>query len=311
MLAVVFSSLHLVSGVAQLQTNNGQITPICLPWTKQDQVVSFGIANIHFLRFSDLALIEFVRRYVENEKGETMRKQRLVCVCVHPLAGSAFGLFVGLFVRVETTKGAHGTYQTLVTICRQLPSSLSLQTKQLLQHQSQDNTPLRNPSYIQKKITMSTFSPCEDKSTTFTGWAYSGSPTLKPYEYYPRPLGPKDIEIEITYDNYCGSDIHVVNGRLGALTLGPVIAGHEIVVKVVAAGSKSGRQVGDIVGAGGQADACGDCDRCNTGHDLMCPKNCNIFHDTFKDGRGGRSQGEFADLVRFNGAYAFKVPANM
>lgn len=43
----------------------------------------------------------------------------------------------------------------------------------------------------------------------------------------------------------------------------------------------------------------------------MCPKNCYTFHDNFKDGRGDRSQGGFADRVRFSGAYAFKVPANI
>ncbi|KAF9310620.1 hypothetical protein BG003_008338 [Podila horticola] len=116
------------------------------------------------------------------------------------------------------------------------------------------------------------YAPCADKSTAFTGWAYSGSPILQAHNYHLRPIGPKDIEIEITHGGCCGSDIHVVNGRLGELTKGPVIAGHEIVGRVVAAGAESGPQIGDIVGAGGQVGTCGDCDRCRLGRDTSCLK---------------------------------------
>ncbi|KAF9377197.1 hypothetical protein CPC16_011953, partial [Podila verticillata] len=40
---------------------------------------------------------------------------------------------------------------------------------------------------------MSTCSPCEDKSTTFTGWACPGFPTLKPYDGLPRPSAPRTL----------------------------------------------------------------------------------------------------------------------
>ncbi|KAG0333173.1 hypothetical protein BG000_009419 [Podila horticola] len=158
---------------------------------------------------------------------------------------------------------------------------------------------------------MSAPTTCEDKSATFTGWAYTGSTTLKPWQYHPRPLGPKDVEIEITHGGCCGSDIHIISGRLVDRTIGPIIAGHEIVGKVVAAGPESGHKIGDIVGAGYIADSCGVCEECISGQEPLCPKKSSVFNDRFKDERGGIPQGGFADRVRINGNFVFKVPANI
>ncbi|KAG0331473.1 hypothetical protein BG000_010896 [Podila horticola] len=152
---------------------------------------------------------------------------------------------------------------------------------------------------------------CEDQSTSFTGWAYTGSTTLKPWSYHPRPLGPKDVEIEVTHGGCCGSDIHIICGRLVNPTIGPIIAGHEIVGKVVAAGPDSGHQIGDIVGSGGLTNACGDCVECKAGQEQLCPKMTLVFNDRFKDERGGIPQGGFADRVRINGDFVHKVPSNI
>ncbi|KFH61757.1 hypothetical protein MVEG_12407 [Podila verticillata NRRL 6337] len=152
---------------------------------------------------------------------------------------------------------------------------------------------------------------CEDKSATFTGWAYTDSQTLKPWAYHPRPLGPKDVEIEITHGGCCGSDVHIICGRMVNPTVGPIIAGHEIIGKVVAAGPESGHQVGDLVGSGGLTNACGDCVECNAGQEQLCSKMTLVFNDYFKDERGGIPQGGFADRVRINGDFVHKVPSNI
>ncbi|KAG0027593.1 hypothetical protein BGZ81_005442 [Podila clonocystis] len=158
---------------------------------------------------------------------------------------------------------------------------------------------------------MSAPTTCEDKSTTFTGWAYSGSPTLKPWKYHPRPLGPKDVEIEVTHGGCCGSDIHIICGRMVNPTIGPIITGHEIVGKVVAAGPKSGHKIGDLVGSGGLTDACGKCVECKDGQEQLCSKMAFVFNDRFKDERGGIPQGGFADRVRINGDFVHKIPSSI
>jgi len=154
---------------------------------------------------------------------------------------------------------------------------------------------------------MSTFKPCEDHSVTFTGWASTGTPDLKPWGYHPRPLGPKDIEIEISHCGICGSDIHTITGGWGPLKE-HVIVGHEIVGKVAAVGADAHHKVGDIVGVGGLADACGECKDCKAGNEQLCAKKSFVFNDNFKDGRGGKSYGGFADRVRVHGDFAHKIP---
>ncbi|KAF9425830.1 hypothetical protein BGZ94_007181 [Podila epigama] len=155
------------------------------------------------------------------------------------------------------------------------------------------------------------YQPCEDKSTTFTGWASTGTAHLKKWSYHPRPLGPKDIEIEITHGGCCGSDIHTITSGWGELQLGPAIVGHEIVGKVAAAGPESGHKVGDLVGVGAMVDACGHCHECKNGNNQLCDKKAFTYNDTFKDGRGGLTYGGYADRVRVNGHYAYKLPDNI
>ncbi|GJJ68387.1 hypothetical protein EMPS_00733 [Entomortierella parvispora] len=157
---------------------------------------------------------------------------------------------------------------------------------------------------------MSTFKPSEDHSVTFTGWASTGTPNLKPWGYHPRPLGPKDVEIEISHCGICGTDIHCITGAFGALPE-PEIVGHEIVGKIVAAGAEFQNRIGEHVGVGAVVDACGDCKDCTARNEQLCSKKSFIFNDTFKDGHGGKTYGGFADRVRVHGDFVYKIPENI
>ncbi|KAK5798938.1 chaperonin 10-like protein [Linnemannia elongata] len=150
----------------------------------------------------------------------------------------------------------------------------------------------------------------EDTNTTFTGWASTGSLPLKKFSYHPRPLGPKDIEIEITHCGICGSDVSTVTGGFGALST-PCIAGHEIVGTVVKAGPHSLHKIGDLVGVGGLAESCGDCKDCNSGFHQLCTKKTFIFNDVYHDGSNVAPQGGFADRLRVSSEYAYKIPSEI
>ncbi|KAF9904964.1 hypothetical protein BX616_001135 [Lobosporangium transversale] len=152
----------------------------------------------------------------------------------------------------------------------------------------------------------------EDTSATFTGWASTGTANLKPFSYHPRPLGPKDVEIEITHCGICGSDIHTITEGWGKLKNGPCIPGHEIVGKIVATGSdNSPHKIGDLVGVGAMVDSCRSCEECKTGFDQFCEAKAFTYNDTFKDGRGGYTYGGYADRVRVNGEFVFKIPSQI
>ncbi|KAI8605037.1 putative quinone oxidoreductase [Dissophora ornata] len=151
----------------------------------------------------------------------------------------------------------------------------------------------------------------EDTSVSFNGWASTGNTILKKFSYHPRPIGPKDVEIEISHCGICGSDIHTITGGWGELKNGPCIPGHEIVGKVVATGRDSYHKIGDLVGVGAMVDACGECDECKSGFDQFCSKAAYTYNATYKDGRGGNTYGGYADRIRVNSEYAFKIPSQI
>ncbi|KAF9964620.1 hypothetical protein BGZ70_006194 [Mortierella alpina] len=156
---------------------------------------------------------------------------------------------------------------------------------------------------------MTSHTSSEDSSVSFHGWASTGTANLKQWSYHPRPLGPKDVEIEISHCGICGSDIHTITEGWGELKNGPCIPGHEIVGKVVAKGAQSQHEIGDLVGVGAMCDSCGDCAQCNKGLDQLCPKRAGTYNDVYKDGRGGKTYGGYADRVRANSDMVFKIPA--
>lgn len=85
----------------------------------------------------------------------------------------------------------------------------------------------------------------------------------------PEP-GPDQILIKVDACGVCRTDLHVVDGELPDACL-PIVPGHEIVGKVIAAGERAQKfQTGDRVGVPWLAWACGDCDYCRNGRENLC-----------------------------------------
>jgi D-arabinose 1-dehydrogenase-like Zn-dependent alcohol dehydrogenase len=154
---------------------------------------------------------------------------------------------------------------------------------------------------------MSTSTKFEDTTATFTGWASSGSLPLKKFTYHPRPLGPKDVEVEVTHCGICGSDVSTITGGWGPLPA-PCIAGHEIVGTVVAAGPQSLRHVGELIGIGGVINSCGKCKDCTRGFQQLCTKKSFVFNDIYHDGSNIETRGGFTDRIRVNSEFAYRIP---
>ncbi|KAL3656832.1 hypothetical protein V7S43_018292 [Phytophthora oleae] len=150
-------------------------------------------------------------------------------------------------------------------------------------------------------------------STTFTGYAaFDQSGECKPWQFEPRPLGVEDVEIKVTHCGICGSDVHTLDSGWGP-TPYPCVAGHEIVGTIVAVGpSVKSLAVGDRVGVGAQAWAClnrdpnDHCRDCADGEDAVCDQAVFTINAAYKD--GSRQQGGFADYIRVDNNYAFKIP---
>ena len=122
--------------------------------------------------------------------------------------------------------------------------------------------------------------------------------TLSPLE---APTG-HDVDIAVAHCSVCHSDVHLLDGDWGDVKR-PLIAGHEVVGRIVRRGPDAPVALGTLVGVGWQAGACGRCGACRTAREHLCT--------------GGKvrtcvgRQGGFATRVRVDGRFAFELPAGL
>ncbi|KAJ2023081.1 hypothetical protein GGI06_001556 [Coemansia sp. S85] len=152
----------------------------------------------------------------------------------------------------------------------------------------------------------------QGKINAIHGWAaMKPGVEVEPWSYTPRPLGENDVEIEIMYCGICGSDMHTMNNEWSG-TAYPAIVGHEIVGKVATKGEKVAHlEEGDIVGVGAQVYSClqDDCNACGRGLDPHCPKMVATYNSRYADGH--QAHGGYANAVRVDANFAFKIPDNL
>ncbi|MFN4243592.1 MAG: NAD(P)-dependent alcohol dehydrogenase [Tepidisphaerales bacterium] len=129
----------------------------------------------------------------------------------------------------------------------------------------------------------------------------AGAP-LEPFSYDPGPLGEEEVEIEVESCGICHSDLSVVNDEWG-ISRYPVVPGHEVIGRVVAAGrGVRGLKVGDRVGVGWNAGSCLACDVCVAGNGHLCAG----AQATIVGHHGG-----FATHVRSHWLWAIPVPPGL
>lgn len=132
--------------------------------------------------------------------------------------------------------------------------------------------------------------------------AYKPKTPLKPFLYQAKPLGPKDVVIDITHCGICHSDIHLMDGDWGK-SFFPLVPGHEIVGIV----GKKGKKVrhltlGQRVGVGWQSGSCMHCEWCQSGQENLCPKSVSTCRDRF---------GGYARKIVTDSRFAFPIPRNI
>lgn len=82
---------------------------------------------------------------------------------------------------------------------------------------------------------------------------------LEVYEYDPGELKPQDVEVQVDYCGICHSDLSMIDNEWG-FSQYPLVAGHEVIGRVVALGSAAqdkGLQVGRMSGLAGRHAAAG------------------------------------------------------
>ncbi|MFQ5451738.1 MAG: NAD(P)-dependent alcohol dehydrogenase [Nitrospinaceae bacterium] len=125
---------------------------------------------------------------------------------------------------------------------------------------------------------------------------------LESFEYQPEPLGPHDVEVEITHCGICHSDIHLIDNDWG-ITNYPLVPGHEIAGTLIGLGSEvQAFEKGQRVGIGWQRSSCLQCEYCIQGLENLCPK----IKDTCVGHHGG-----FAEKIRADSRFAFPLPEEL
>ncbi len=141
----------------------------------------------------------------------------------------------------------------------------------------------------------------ESSNTTFMGYAsLKSGEALQPWEYEPEPLGRGDIEIRVTHNGLCHTDIHMRDNDWGVSQY-PLVPGHEVVGFISKIGEDvTSLQIGDRVGFGWIRDACRHCDHCLQGEENIC-----------REGYSGLivgHHGGFSDFLRAPADFAYKIP---
>ncbi len=125
---------------------------------------------------------------------------------------------------------------------------------------------------------------------------------LEPFEYQPGEIGPEQVEIKVEYCGICHSDLSMIGNEWG-LSAYPLVAGHEVVGRVTAAGPEAKRvKVGDRVGLGWNSGSCLSCPQCLAGDQNLCSSG----EGTIVGRHGG-----FAERVRCHWIWAAPMPAGV
>jgi uncharacterized zinc-type alcohol dehydrogenase-like protein len=131
--------------------------------------------------------------------------------------------------------------------------------------------------------------------------ALAAKESLVSHTYEAAPLGPHDIEIEITHCGICHSDIHLIDNDWASSTY-PLVPGHEIVGTVSATGEACRISRGQRVGVGWQRSACHDCELCKAGNENLCARQEAICVG---------HMGGFAQRIRTDERFAFPLPESL
>jgi len=133
--------------------------------------------------------------------------------------------------------------------------------------------------------------------------------TVELLTYKVKPMGKNDVDIKVLYNGVCASDLHMIRNSW-KLSRYPLIPGHEVIGSIIAVGTDvKGLKIGDTVGLGCIAKACGDCEWCDKDLDNVCPKIAFTYFGDVTDETGSHPHhGGFSSYLRQDYRSLIPVP---
>jgi alcohol dehydrogenase (NADP+) len=140
--------------------------------------------------------------------------------------------------------------------------------------------------------------------------AQSATSPLAPGSIRRRDPRPQDVQIEILYCGVCHSDLHQVRNEWVSVmpTVYPCVPGHEIVGRVVKAGSAVKKfKEGDMAAVGCMVGSCGVCESCREGLEQYCEKIATFTYNSEDKVLGGVTYGGYSESIVVDEGFVLKV----
>jgi uncharacterized zinc-type alcohol dehydrogenase-like protein len=140
--------------------------------------------------------------------------------------------------------------------------------------------------------------------------ARSATSALAPGSIQRRTPRPQDIQIEILYCGVCHSDLHQARNEWVSVlpTVYPCVPGHEIVGRVVKAGSAVKKfKEGDIAAIGCLVDSDRVCPSCRAGEEQYCDGPATFTYNSEDKHIGGVTYGGYSESIVVDEAFALRV----
>src|SRR6266849_2856481 len=125
---------------------------------------------------------------------------------------------------------------------------------------------------------------------------------------------PQDVQIEILYCGVCHSDLHQTRNEWKDVmpTVYPCVPGHEIVGRVVKAGSAVKKfKEGDLAAVGCMVDSCRVCANCKAGEEQYCEQFMTLTYNGEDKLLGGVTYGGYSDAIVVDEKYVLRVPKGL
>ena len=140
--------------------------------------------------------------------------------------------------------------------------------------------------------------------------ARSATSALAPGSIQRRAPRPQDIQIEILYCGVCHSDLHQARNEWASVlpTVYPCVPGHEIVGRVVKAGSAVKKfKEGDIAAIGCLVDSDRVCPSCRAGEEQYCDGPATFTYNSEDKHIGGVTYGGYSESIVVDEAFTLRV----
>lgn len=131
---------------------------------------------------------------------------------------------------------------------------------------------------------------------------------LRPFTIERRPVGPRDVQIEIDFCGVCHSDLHFVNDDWG-MSAYPLVPGHEIIGKISALGNAvDDVTVGQRVGVGCLVGSCRACDACHENLEQYCTNGFTMTYGSPTGDPGGLTFGGYSKRIVVDRDFVLTIP---